>query len=262
MDIKLFDTHAHCDDKRFEEEYEGGTLGLLRDCFDNGIEYIVNIGTNLDNSKRSIELAHMFKGVYASVGIHPIDTLLYSDVDNVISEMRELLKDEKAVAIGEIGLDYHYENVPRELQMLYFKKQMELARELNIPVIIHDRDAHGDCLEVIKQFPEVKGVLHSFSGSSEMARELVKIGWYISFSGTVTFKNAIKPKEASRVVPDDKILIETDAPYLAPTPHRGKLNTSMYVRLTAEEIARQRNDTLESIAKITLENGKRLFNIK
>ncbi len=259
--MKLFDTHAHCDDKRFEEEYEGGTLKLIEDCFSDNVGYIINIGTNLENSKVSVELAHKFDNVYASCGIHPSD-VFYEDADKAISVIEELLKDEKAVALGEIGLDYHYEHVPRDLQMVYFKKQMDLAKRLNIPVIIHDRDAHGDCLEVIKEYPEVKGVFHSYSGSAEMVKELVKLGWYISFSGTVTFKNARVPKEACVVVPEDRLLIETDAPYLAPTPHRGTLNRSTYVQLTAEEIARLRGTTLEHIEKITTENAKRLFRIK
>ena len=259
--MKLFDTHAHCDDKRFEEEYEGGTLKLIEDCLNDNVGYIINIGTNLENSRVSIELAHKFDRVYASCGIHPSD-VFYDDMDKAISVIEELLSDEKAVAIGEIGLDYHYEDVPRDLQMKYFIAQMELAKRLRVPVIIHDRDAHGDCLEVIKKYPEVIGVFHSYSGSAEMAKELVKLGWYISFSGTVTFKNARIPKEACVVVPSDRLLIETDAPYLAPTPHRGTLNRSTYVQLTAEEIARLRGTTLEEIEKITTENATRLFNIK
>ena len=259
--MKLFDSHAHCDDKRFDTEYEGGTLKLIEDCFNDNIGYIINIGTNLENSKVSVDLAHRFENLYASCGIHPSD-VFYEDADKAISVIEDLLKDEKAVALGEIGLDYHYENVPRDLQMVYFRKQMDLAKKLGVPVIIHDRDAHGDCLEVIKEYPEVIGVFHSYSGSAEMAKELVKLGWYVSFSGTITFKNARVPKEACVVVPSDRLLIETDSPYLAPTPHRGTLNRSTYVQLTAEEIARLRGTTLEEIERITTENAKRLFSIK
>ncbi|MBO5312871.1 MAG: TatD family hydrolase [Clostridia bacterium] len=259
--MKLFDTHAHCDDKRFEQEYEGGTFQVITDCLNDNVGYIINIGTNLDNSARSIELAEKFDKVYASCGIHPSD-VFYDDADKAVEAIEELLKHPKAVALGEIGLDYHYEDVPRDLQMVYFDKQMALAQRLDIPVIIHDREAHGDCLEMIKKYPSVKGVFHSFSGSKEMALELIKLGWYISFSGTVTFKNALKPKEACVVVPSDRLLIETDAPYLAPTPHRGTLNRPSYVQLTAEEIARLRGTTLEDIVKITNENAKRLFRIK
>lgn len=259
--MKFFDTHAHCDDKRFEEEYEGGTLGVINDCLSDNVSYIINIGTNLENSKVSTELADRFENVYAACGIHPSD-VFYEDPDKAIAVIEELLGHPKAVALGEIGLDYHYEDVPRDLQMIYFEKQMALAEKLDIPVIIHDRDAHGDCLEMIKKFPSVKGVFHSFSGSAEMAQELVKLGWYISFSGTVTFKNAKKPKEASLVVPKDRLLIETDAPYLAPTPHRGELNRSSYVELTANELAALRCEPIEEIQKITTENAKRLFRIK
>ncbi len=259
--MKFFDTHAHCDDKRFEAEYEGGTLGVITDCLNDNVSYIINIGTNLENSRASLELAEKFEHVYASCGIHPSD-VFYDDPDKAISTIEELLKHPKAIALGEIGLDYHYEDVPQHLQMIYFEKQMRLAEKLQIPVIIHDRDAHGDCLEMIKRFPSVKGVFHSFSGSAEMATELVRLGWYISFSGTVTFKNAKKPKEACVVIPEDRLLIETDAPYLAPTPHRGELNRSSYVQLTAEEIARLRGVSTEEIMKITEENAKRLFGIK
>ena len=259
--MTLFDTHAHCDDKRYMAEYEGGTDKLLVDSFEGDIKYIVNIGTCLENSLASIKLAEKYEGVYASCGIHPSDVLSYDDADKVMSELEGLLSHEKAVAIGEIGLDYHYEDIPKEPQMLYFEKQMELADKLGIPVIIHDREAHGDCLEMVKKFPNVKGVFHSFSGSPEMARELVKLGWYISFSGTVTFKNARVPKEACVVVPEDRLLIETDAPYLSPTPHRGELNRPAYVRHTCEEIARLRGVEPDYIAKITMENAKRFFGI-
>ena len=191
--MKFFDTHAHCDDKRFNEEYEGGTDGVIKDCLNDNISHIINIGTNLENSLASTMLADKYENVYASCGIHPSD-VFYDDPDEAIATIEKLLSHKKAVALGEIGLDYHYEDVPQDLQMIYFEKQMRLAQKLEIPVIIHDRDAHGDCLEMIKKFPSVKGVFHSFSGSSEMAAELVKLGWYISFSGTVTFKNAKKNK--------------------------------------------------------------------
>ena len=249
--MKLFDTHAHYDDVRFINEYEGGTDGN-----------IVNIGTNLDNSKRSIELAEKYNEVYASVGIHPSDALLYDDVDFVMGELEKMLSHPKVVALGEIGLDYHWDDVPRETQMLYFRKQMELASNLDVPVIIHDREAHGDCLDVVKEFPTVKGIFHSFSGSPEMATELIKMGWYLSFSGPVTYKNAKQPKEACKVVPSDRILIETDAPYLPPVPHRGELNRSTYMYFTALEIANQRGVSIEEIEKITTENAKRVFRIK
>lgn len=260
--MKLFDSHAHCDDARYNNEYEGGTDKLIKDCFDSDVANIINIGTCIENSRASIELAHKYEGIYASCGIHPCEAGTKDEVDGIICELEKLLSDEKAVAIGEIGLDYHWQDVPKDIQLLYFEKQMELAKKLDIPVIIHDREAHGDCLEVIKKFPEVRGVFHSFSGSPEMACELIKLGWYISFSGTVTFKNARVPKEACVVVPSDRLLIETDSPYLAPTPHRGTINMPSYVRLTCEEIARLRGVEPEEIAALTMENAKRLFSIK
>lgn len=260
--MKLFDTHAHYDDNRFKNEYEGGTDGAILDCLNDCVGNIVNIGTNLDNSKASIALAEKYNEVFASVGIHPSDALLYDDVDFVMSELEKMLKHPKVVTLGEIGLDYHWDDVPRDVQMIYFRKQMELASKLNVPVIIHDREAHGDCMEVVKDFPNVKGIFHSFSGSPEMATELVKMGWYISFSGPVTYKNAKQPKEACKVVPSDRILIETDAPYLPPVPHRGELNRSTYMYFTALEIANLRGVTIEEIEKITTENAKRIFGIK
>ncbi len=260
--MKLFDTHAHYDDARFETEYEGGVSKVLQDCFDDCICNIVNIGTSIKTSKISIDLASRYEQIYATIGIHPSECLQYEDVDAVMNELRELAKKDKVVALGEIGLDYHWDDVPRDVQALYFKKQMELAGELNLPVIIHDREAHGDCLDMIKKFPNVKGVFHSFSGSAEMATELVKLGWYVSFSGTVTYKNAKQPKEACRAVPDDRLLIETDAPYLPPVPHRGELNNSRYMYFTALGIATERGQALEYIEKITNENARRFFRIK
>ncbi|MGM9665438.1 MAG: TatD family hydrolase [Eubacteriales bacterium] len=261
--MKLFDTHAHCDDERIEKEYENGTEGLITDCLGANIGNIVNVGTNFENSKRSVELAEKFDGVYAAVGIHPSDCQLIDyGAERAISEIEELLSHPKVVAIGEIGLDYHYDDTDRERQLLYFRLQMELAKKHGMAVIIHDRDAHGDCMEVVREFPEVKGIFHSFSGSAEMARELCKMGWYVSFSGTVTFKNASKPKEACVAVDEDKILVETDSPYLPPVPHRGEMNIPSYVEFTAREIAKLRGISFDEMVRITNENAKRVFGIK
>jgi TatD DNase family protein len=260
--MNLFDTHAHCDDKRIEEEFEGGTDGLIRYCLENGVSNIVNIGTNVENSKRSIELAEKFDEVYATVGIHPYDAMFIPDMETTLSEIEKMLFHKKVVALGEIGLDYHYEPVDKNLQLGWFKAQMALAEKLNVPVVIHDREAHGDCMQIIKEFPNVKGVFHSFSGSAEMAKELIKLGWYISFSGTVTYKNAQKPKEACICVPDDKILIETDSPYLPPTPHRGEMNMPSYVYLTACEIAKLRCQDENDFIEMTNRNAKTFFGIK
>lgn len=259
--MKFFDTHAHCDDERYTNEYDGGTRKLISDCLESCVCNIVNIGTNLNNSKKSIELAEGFPQVYASVGIHPTDAGMYEDVDIVINELEKMLQHKKVVAIGEIGLDYYWDNVPRDKQKLFFRKQMELAKKHNKPVVIHDREAHGDCLEIVREFPTVRGIFHCFSGSPEMARELVKLGWYISFAGALTYKNAIQPKEACKVVPSDRLLVETDSPYLTPVPNRGKINCPSYVRFTAMELANQRGVSLEEIANTTYENAKRIFNI-
>ena len=260
--MKLFDTHAHCDDGRIQNEFEGGVDGYIRHQLENGVCNIVNIGTNLDNSRVSIELAKKFDEVYATCGIHPYDIRFYDDVDSVICELEELLKNDKAVALGEIGLDYHYEDSDYKKQMEFFVKQMELAKKLGIPVVIHDRDAHGDCMDVIRRFPEVKGIFHSFSGSAEMARELISMGWYISFSGPITYKNAKKPKEACAVCPLDRILIETDSPYLPPTPYRGQMNHPCYVVKAAEEIVSIHGISVEDVAEITYNNAKAVYRIK
>ena len=173
-----------------------------------------------------------------------------------------MLSKPKAVALGEIGLDYHYEDMaPREVQLDVFERQMSLAEKLNLNVVIHDREAHGDCMDMVRKYKNVKGVFHSFSGSYEMAKELVRLGWYISFSGTVTFKNAVNVQKSVLAVPDDRLLIETDSPYLAPVPYRGKTNNSSLMYETAKKIAEIRGSTAEKIAELTMNNGKRFFNI-
>lgn len=258
---KLFDTHAHCDDARIQNEFEGGTEALIEHCLKNGVGNIVNIGTNIENSEKSITLAEKFPEVYATVGIHPYDCMFIDDMDRTLCQIEKMLSHKKVVALGEIGLDYHYEPLDKERQLKWFRAQMALAEKTDMPVVIHDRDAHGDCMQVIKEFPRVKGVFHSFSGSAEMAKELVKLGWYISFSGTVTYKNARQPKEACAVVPDEKILIETDSPYLPPTSHRGEMNMPSYVYLTACEIAKIREQDEDDFIEITTANAKTFFGI-
>ncbi|MBQ9744049.1 MAG: TatD family hydrolase [Clostridia bacterium] len=260
--MKLFDTHAHCDDLRIQNEFEGGTEGYILYQLDNGVANIVNIGTNLDNSRVSIDLAKRITQVYATCGIHPYDIRFYNDVDTALASLKAMLAEEKVVALGEIGLDYHYEDSDFQKQMVFFVKQMELAGELNIPVVIHDRDAHGDTMDVIRRFPEVTGIFHSFSGSAEMANELIERGWYISFSGPITYKNAKKPKEACKICPLDRILIETDAPYLPPTPYRGQMNHPHYVVRTAEEIAGIHGISVDEVAEITYENAKKVYRIR
>lgn len=263
--MNLFDTHAHYIDARFEEEYEGGADALLPEVFASGVSYIINVGTNPENSVKAIDQAKRYEGMYAAVGIHPSDSyFLEGTPDGEIVKIRALLdkrEENKIVALGEIGLDYHYEETDKEEQSEYFEKQIRLALEYDLPVIIHDRDAHGDCFDTVRKYPELRGVFHSFSGSREMALDLVRRGWYISFSGVVSFKNAPKVKEAAAAVPSDRILIETDCPYLAPVPHRGKLNHSGLMIHTLSALAEARGEDAEILAKKLMQNSKELFKI-
>ena len=260
--MRFFDTHAHYTDERFANEFEGGVDVLLEQIFSNGVERIVNVGTNVQNSIDVCRQASKYTGMYASVGIHPTDCIDIEDADLAIKELSSLLerKDElKIVALGEIGLDYYWDNDHHEKQLEFFHRQLRLAEKFNIPVIIHDREAHGDCFETVIQYPGLRGVFHSYSGSAEMAEELVKRGWYISFSGVVTFKNARKAKEVAAVVPRDRILIETDAPYLAPHPFRGKLNRSDYLIHTLSSVAEARNEDAEELSEIIFHNSLHFF---
>ena len=201
--------------------------------------------------------------MYTAIGIHPSDTRFLTDMDSDLAKTEELIlnPENKCVALGEIGLDYHYPDTDCEKQMQYFTAQMQMAERLSLPVVIHDRDAHEDVMDVIRKFPKVKGILHSFSGSAEMAKELVKLGYLISFSGTVTFKNARKPKEACSAVPLDRLLIETDAPYLAPHPLRGTLNHSGNLVYTVAAIAEIKGISEEEVCRITEENARRIFKL-
>ncbi len=262
--MRLFDSHAHYDDDRFEEEFEGGTRGALEQILTEGICGVLNVGASLDSSENSVRLAAEHPHVWASVGVHPSDAQRYGidRLPDVLDELRRLAKAEKVVAIGEIGLDYHYDDIDRATQSAYFAAQMELARELRLPVIIHTRDAMGDTLDLLAEYPDVTGVMHSYSGSAEVARQLCAKGWYISFSGPVTYKNAAKVKEAAAIVPEDRILVETDSPYLPPHPHRGKMNYSGYLHYTLEAVADIRAKTPEDMADITAENTCRLFGIR
>ena len=259
----LFDTHAHYFDSRYNEEGID-TDALLRDIFAGGVEYIINVGTNNENSLEAVNQAKKYDGMYAAVGIHPSDCYYLDDIDAEMKRLSALLdtaKENKIVAIGEIGFDYHWDETDKDKQREYFARQMIEAKKRDLPVIIHDRDAHGDSFDMILAHPEVRGVMHSYSGSAEMARELVKRGWYISFSGVLTFKNAARVKEVAKVVPHDRILIETDCPYLAPHPYRGKINHSGYMRYTAETVGEALGISFEEAARITMENAKRLFKI-
>ena len=253
----LFDTHAHMDDQAFDADREE----LISSLPGAGIGLLMNPGCSLESSRNAAALAAQYDWMYAAVGSHPD---VADEVNEaVLEEYRKLCKlyPEKIKAIGEIGLDYHYEDIPRELQKKAFIAQMELARELDLPVIVHERDAHEDGLAVVKAFPEVKGVFHCFSGSAELARQLTDLGWYIGFTGVLTFKNARRAIEAAQAIPLERIVIETDCPYMSPEPFRGKRNDPGKVYRMAEKLAEIRGISVEEAQAITFENGKRLYRI-
>lgn len=252
----LFDTHAHYDDERFDEDRET----LLNAMPEKGVGLIVNPGCDLPSSRMAVDMAQKYDFLYAAVGIHPENCGDFAPA--MTDELRALIKAPKVVAIGEIGLDYYWaENPPRELQQEVLRRQLALAQELRLPVIIHDRDAHADTLSIVREFPQVTGVFHCFAGSVEMAQALIKMGWMLSFNGAATFKNAKKAPEVIAAVPLEKLMIETDAPYLTPVPHRGERNDSSYVRFVAEKIAEIKGISAEEVEKATWENGKAFFGI-
>jgi len=250
-----FDTHAHYDDKAFDTDREA----LLLACRDAGVERILDPGCDAKSSRAAIELAEKLDFVYAAVGIHP-EELVSCDEDSLL-EIRNLAEHPKCVAIGEIGLDYYWDDTHKAEQKQLFRWQIELALELGKPVIVHDREAHGDCLEIVKDYPGLQGVFHCYSGSAEMAKELLKRGWYLGFDGPVTYKNARKTIEVLEICSLDRLLIETDSPYLSPVPMRGKRNDSRNLRYVVEKIAEVKGISAEAVEKITMENGKRLFRI-
>ena len=252
----LFDTHAHYD----AEEFEADRDALLRSLPERGVRLIVNPGCDIPSSRKALELAETYDFLYAAVGYHAENCGPYVPED--LDVLRELARHPKTVAIGEIGLDYYWEeNPPREFQQAVFRAQLALAEELDLPVIVHDREAHGDSLTIIQEFPQVRGVFHCFSGSAEMALELVRLGWMISFTGVLTYKNARKAVEAARAVPLDRIMLETDSPYMAPVPHRGKRNNSGNVRFICEKLAELKGCSYASCAQTTFDNGCRFFQI-
>ena len=265
----IIDSHAHYFDRRFETEVEGGAEAVLESrVFGKGIAAVINVGTNPENSIRCIEQAKKYKNMYAAVGVHPEDCQhLEGSVEEELGKIRLLLDtpekraENKIVAIGEIGYDYYWQPVDRERQTEFFEGQLRMAKEFSLPIIIHDREAHGDCFDTVMRHSEITGVFHSFSGSAEMAKELVKRGFYISFSGVLTFKNARKAREVAEVVPHDRILIETDCPYLAPHPHRGKINDSSYTVYTASTLSEILGLSFEDTVRLTADNAKRLFKI-
>lgn len=252
----LFDTHAHMDDRAFDEDRKE----LLENLPEQGIALLMNPGCSLASSYNTSKLSQEYDYIYAAVGSHP--DVADEVNEDVLEEYRKLCKlNPKIKAIGEIGLDYHYEDIPRDVQLKAFRMQMELARELGLPVIVHERDAHEDGMKVVDEFPEVTGVFHCYSGSAEMAKELVKKGWYIGFTGVLTFKNARKAIEVASSIPLDRIVLETDCPYMSPEPFRGKRNDPGKLYRMAEKLAEVRGLTVEDIHRITTENGKRLYRI-
>ena len=251
----FFDTHAHYDDERFDAD----RMELLASLPAAGVELVLDPGSDIASSKKALALADSFDFVYAAAGIHPHEADGASDA--AFAELEELLRHPGAVAIGEIGLDYHYDFSPRETQRRVFEAQMALARDLDLPVIVHDREAHEDFLRIMRQFPTVRGVVHCYSGSLEMSRDILRAGWNLSFTGSVTFKNNRKAPEILASVPIDRFMLETDSPYMTPVPHRGERNDSTYLRYIAQFIADVRGDSVENIAASALINGTDFFGI-
>ena len=251
----LFDTHAHLNDPAFDPDRETLMAGLK----DKGIGYVMNAGCSLQSSKDIIAMAENHPWLYASVGSHPDSADEVNE--DVIEAYRAMCAHEKVKAIGEIGLDYYYEDIPRDIQKNAFRMQMALAQELDMPVIVHEREAHDDGMRIVKEFPQVKGVFHCYSGSAEMARQLVNMGWYIGFTGVLTFKNARKAVETASSIPLERIVLETDCPFMAPEPYRGKRNDPGYLIKMAEKLAEIRGITTEEAIAATTENAKRLYRI-
>ena len=251
----LFDTHAHLNDPAFDED----RAELLETFRDAGVGMVMNVGCCLASSKDCIALAERYPWIYAAVGTHPDSADEVSE--EVLEAYRQMCRHEKVKAIGEIGLDYYYETIPRQVQQRAFRMQMELARELDMPVIIHERNAHEDGMNIVREFPKVTGVFHCYSGSAEMARQLVNMGWYIGFTGVLTFKNARKAVETAQRIPLERIVLETDCPFMAPEPYRGKRNHPGYLMQMAQKLAQIRGLDVEEVIRVTTENAKRLYRI-
>lgn len=254
--MPIFDTHAHYDSSRFHPD-RSAVLSALPEA---GVGLVLNPGCDLPSSQAAAELSERYPFLYAAAGVHPQDCGQFSDGD--LLALEGLLQREKTVAVGEIGLDYHYpDNPPRSLQQTVFRRQLALAEALDLPVIVHDREAHEDCLSIISEFPGVTGVFHCFSGSAEMARILVERGWYLGFDGPVTYPGAKRASEVVAAISPERILVETDAPYLTPAPFRGERNDSRYLPYILEQLARWTGLTAAELERLTWENGKRLFRI-
>jgi TatD DNase family protein len=251
----FFDSHAHYDDERFNKDRDD-VFNLLKE---NNITRVVNIGSDIPSSENAIKLSKKYDFIYASVGVHPHEAEGMTDEDILL--IKEMSKEKKVVAIGEIGLDYYYDNSPRDKQKYWFESQLSLAKETDMPVVIHMRDATEDTISILKNSGHNNCVIHCFSGSKETAKIMLDMGYYLSFAGPVTFKNAKGILDVVSFVPDDRFFIETDCPYLTPEPNRGKRNNSVYMIDTAKKIAEIRNTTLEHIAKITFDNASKFYRI-
>ncbi|NLJ78049.1 MAG: TatD family hydrolase [Tissierellia bacterium] len=254
----LIDSHVHLDDRRYDRDRDD----LIKSLKENGVDLVINIGADLQSSIGSVSLSEDYDNIYAAVGIHPHSAKEMSD--STIDMLRSLAGRDRVVAIGEIGLDFYRDLSPRDIQRQRFIEQLELAKEVDLPVVIHSRDAAGATFDILKdaQDGSLRGVLHCYSGSVEMAMEYIKLGFYISLAGPITFKNARVPKEVAKAVPLDKLLIETDSPYLTPEPYRGKRNEPIYVGHVAGTIAELRDIPFEEVANRTSENARNLFGLK
>ncbi|MFE8698798.1 TatD family hydrolase [Cytobacillus sp. FJAT-53684] len=253
----LFDTHVHLNAEQYKEDLEE----VIERALNEGISRMVVVGFDRPTIEKAMELVEKYDFMYASVGWHPVDAIDMKDEDLLWIE--ELASHPKVVAIGEMGLDYYWDKSPKEIQKEVFRRQIQLAKKVKLPIVIHNREATADIVEILKEegAEEVGGIMHCFSGSSETAKECVDMNFYISLGGPVTFKNAKKPKEVAEAIPLEKLLIETDCPYLAPHPYRGKRNEPSYVKLVAEQIAEIKGLSLEEVAEVTTANAQKLFGI-
>ncbi len=254
----IFESHAHYEDARFDEDREA----LLSSFPQKGIDYVVNVGSSLKTTQQSIALAKQYDFIYAAAGVHPEETAELNEEN--FAWLCEQMKQEKVVAVGEIGLDYHWDEPERKIQKVWFERQIALARQVSLPMIIHSRDAAQDTLDIMKacKAEEAGGVIHCFSYGVEMAREYLNMGFYIGIGGVLTFKNAKKLKEVTNYVPLNRILLETDCPYMAPEPHRGKRNSSLYLPYVAETLATIKGVDVEEVYQTTRENGKQMYRIQ
>ncbi|WP_307893065.1 TatD family hydrolase [Bacillus swezeyi] len=253
----LFDTHAHLNAEQFNDDLED----VIARAKEEKVEHIVVVGFDRPTITHAMELIEKYDFIYAAIGWHPVDAIDMTDED--LAWIKDLSSHEKVVAIGEMGLDYHWDKSPKDIQKDVFRKQIALAKEVNLPIVIHNRDATEDVVAILREegAEEVGGIMHCFTGSAEIAKECINMNFYLSFGGPVTFKNAKKPKEVVKQIPNDRILIETDCPFLTPHPYRGKRNEPSYVKLVAEQIAELKGLTYEEVAVMTTENAKKLFGI-